>query len=501
MFKTRFLLLILLVSSMGHVLAQPLEIWGVSPRGGIDDNGFIYKTDESGENLEIVYQFEGGTEGGGPFWSLTQTSNGRIFGVTSSGGANDVGVLYSISPDDYSYQVHYDFATDLPLGSLTQVANGKLYGFGSAGFGYIFEFDLETQDFKKVHEFDKTHGRIVFDDNQLLEVMDNVLYGTTERGGADDIGVIYRYDISTSTYEVLYEFDDSEGRYPESLAIHSEGILYGITSWQDQRIFHFNYETNEVTTVFELPDIHLPVPGILLASDGYYYGMTSSGGDENHGSFYRVDVENQEFTTLHHFKEFSGPHIPDMPVIEGSNGKIYGNTRYVSYANAGLTIFEYDPETEALEVKSAQSGGLSIYGLREIALNCATDEFYEARSCESFTFNGEVLTASGTYQGAFQNTFGCDSLVTIDLTIMAEEECVLGVSTPLRMTVYPNPAHEVITITGLNGQTAYEIFDLFGRRVQNGVTEETIQLTIEKGMYMLNIQTSEGTQVLRIVKE
>lgn len=495
------LLFIMSLIQVANLCAQESEIWGVSPTEGDHDSGFIYKTDQNGENLSIVFHFEGGEMGGGPYWSLTQGSDGRLFGVTADGGANDRGVLYSISPHDYQYEVLYDFVTDLPLGSITQAANGKLYGFGADGFGYLFEFDLETSEFNTIHEWDKANGRITFGDNTLLEVGENILYGVTERGGAEDQGVIFRYDIDEATYEVLYEFDRTDGYYPESLSYHSEGILYGITSWQDQRIFHFNYETNEISTVFELPGIHLPVPGILYASDGYYYGMTSTGGAEGHGSVYRVDVENQEFVTLHDFLEFTGPHIPDMPLIEGSNGKIYGNTRYVSYANAGITMIELDPATEEIRITSSQSRGLSIYGLKEIVTSCVDEETVTQWSCDSFAFDGEVLTESGNYQATFLNRHGCDSTVSLSLTIATEEECVLGASESL-FSVYPNPAKEMIHVRGIEGVANFEILDMSGRTVQRGnVVDGYIRLKVETGVYLLEITSKGHTKTVRMVKE
>ena len=56
-----------------------------------------------------------------------------------------------------------------------------------------------------------------------------------------------------------------------------------------------------------------------------------------------------------------------------------------------------------------------------VTLNLTINESNEivenVEACDSYEFDGAVLTASGQYQANFLNAAGCDSLVTLNLTI------------------------------------------------------------------------------------
>ncbi|SMD33178.1 Por secretion system C-terminal sorting domain-containing protein [Reichenbachiella faecimaris] len=486
--------------------AQQSELWGVSPVFGNEDAGYIYKSDGNGENLEIVHLFEGGEMGSMPIWGLTQGADEKIYGGTSAGGAFDGGVLFAIDQSSYNYEVLHHFSGGIPLGTMTLGSNGKLYGFISGGMDVLFEFDPTSSEYTELHEFEKATGRLTFGDNRLVEVSDNVYYGFTEYGGVADRGVIFKYNIEAAIYEVVFEFDGSEelGRSPTSLAMNSEGQLYGVTSWLDGRIFQFDIATNTYSTIFRLTDTQGINAGILLASDGNYYGTTGTGGTEGHGSLYRFNTGTGSQETLHSFLEFSGPHIPDAPVLASANGKLYGNTRYVSYGNAGITIFEYDMDTETFGVISQLSGGLAAYPLVEMQLPCKEDnETLEKVACGSYTFDGNEQTQSGEYIGSFTNQLGCDSLVTLNLTILSETDCITQVATITPdISVFPNPSTDgMVRFLGLETTTEYSLFNATGQLIQTGVIQqnEQIKLPQSHGFYFAHIITPKGVKKVKIL--
>jgi len=441
---------LLIIISSGTAYAQVPELWSVNYTGGDFNEGYIFKTNEEGENLEIMHHFDGGVDGGWPVHGLTDSKDDRLYGITVTGGDHDYGVLYAISTTDYEFEVLHHFDTGQPYGSVIKASNGKLYGTTSTGSGEIYEFDPETNDYTTLHAFNRTDGRLTYLNNTMVEESENVLYGFTERGGDIDAGVIFKYEINTSTYEVLFEFDDDlYGKYPTSLH-KGDGILYGMTSWLDQRIFTFDTATNELTVVFELPDLNLPNPGILLASDGNYYGTTGTGGSDGHGSVFRVNPTTEEFTTVHSFLEFSGPHIPDVNVMEAFNGKLYGTTRYMSRANAGTTVYEYDIETETLTIKSQLAGGLSISQLTQV---------------------------------------GEKPVTTVTASIPSYNE----------MAIYPNPSDGVIFLESVPVGTNYQILDQSGRRISSGVvSNQTLELPHKSGMYVLQLDLADKPIQFRI---
>src|SRR5438477_486950 len=93
-----------------------------------------------------------GIDGGQPFGSLMQASDGKLYGMTSNGGSNSFGdgggVIFSFDPLSSTYTKLKDFNVvdgSHPTGSSVQASDGKLYGMtiggGSNALGFIFSFD------------------------------------------------------------------------------------------------------------------------------------------------------------------------------------------------------------------------------------------------------------------------------------------------------------------------------------------------------------------------
>ena len=117
-----------------------------------------------------------------------------------------------------------------PSGSLVQASNGKLYGMTSSGdaannyAGVIFSFDPSTSIYTKLIDFDGTNGRNP--NGSLIQASDGKLYGMTNLGGSSGVGVIFSFDPSSSTYTKLKDFNNADGASPEgSLIQASDGNL------------------------------------------------------------------------------------------------------------------------------------------------------------------------------------------------------------------------------------------------------------------------------------
>jgi uncharacterized repeat protein (TIGR03803 family) len=75
---------------------------------------------------------------------------------------------------------------------------------------------------------------------------------------------------------------------------------------------------------FNTLDGSYPTNGLLLASDGNFYGTAPSGGSAGYGTAYRVTSAG-DFTTLVNFTVDNGAQ-PFAPLIQGSDGNLYGTT-------------------------------------------------------------------------------------------------------------------------------------------------------------------------------
>ena len=116
-----------------------------------------------------------------------------------------------------------------------------------------------------------------------------------------------------------------------------------------------------------------------------------------------------------------------------------------------------------------------------------------------YTWNGEIYTQSGVYEYVAQTATGCDSIVVLILTIQN-----IGVEVPDmldNLKFYPNPAQSIITFN-TEDIVKVEVLDGIGRMV--AVFENSYRIDISqlaKGYYTMRITTSKGITIRRVVKQ
>jgi hypothetical protein len=107
---------------------------------------------------------------------------------------------------------------------------------------------------------------------------------------------------------------------------------------------------------------------------------------------------------------------------------------------------------------------------------------------DAFNWNGMSYSTSGTYTQFFTSINGCDSTVTINLTI---EDSGLNDKIPTTLQLSPNPIGDgqALQIIGLETVVSYEVINQEGKVVQNGQTNGQILLNkeLERGAYYLKI--------------
>ena len=89
---------------------------------------------------------------------------------------------------------------------------------------------------------------------------------------------------------------------------------------------------------FSGPDGSSPRHGLILASDGRYYGTTYAGGAVNGGTIFVLDAAGR-LTQLHGFPEGFG--VDASELVEGPDGKFYGTTQMGGADSLG-TLFRFD---------------------------------------------------------------------------------------------------------------------------------------------------------------
>lgn len=330
------------------------QLWGMTSSGG-EGFGTIFKTDGNGNNHQVMETFSPAIDGMHPVGNkLCEMPNGKLLGITSADGLNNAGIIFEYDPSSNNYvkKIRLNNATGGTCnGSLTKASNGKLYGMTSYGGahnrGVIFEYDYALNTFTPKIDFDSAGGNPLYGTVSLIEATNGKLYGTTSRGGAHDMGVIFEYDYTTNTYSKKIDMDSASGSVPlSSLMQASNGKLYGVTRDGGANnlgvIYEYDFNTNTYIKKIDLSTTSGRNPNctLLEAGNGKLYGMTIGGGAAGFGTIFEYDYSTNTFTMKMNFNQLNG--WSGGSFMEASNGKLYGMTRFGGTGGGEGVIFEYD---------------------------------------------------------------------------------------------------------------------------------------------------------------
>jgi len=219
----------------GLVQASNGNFYGVTFEGGEFNGGTIFKITASGTLTSLDSFTGGGTEGDFPYGGLVQASNGNFYGTTLNGGTYGQGTVFEVTPSGTLTTLDDFNLTDgaSPYAQLVQATNGNFYGTtglgGPAGSGTVFKVTASGA-LTSLYSFDDGNdGGAPY--AGLIQATDGNLYGTTESGGVNGKGTIFKISPS-GTLTTLYSFAGypADGANPEAGLIQgTNGKLYGTT--------------------------------------------------------------------------------------------------------------------------------------------------------------------------------------------------------------------------------------------------------------------------------
>src|ERR1022692_4291124 len=291
------------------------NLYGTTLDGGAAGLGTVFKISPSGA-LTTLHGFDG-ADGEYLFSGLVQATNGDFYGTTSDFVGPGHGTVFKITPGG-ALTTLYSFCSqsactdgEYPYAGLIEAASGDFYGTtsqggaGSPAYGTIFRITPSGTIFRITPSGTLTtlysfcSQSACADGEQpfagLVQGTDRDFYGTTAAGGANGYGTIFKITRS-GTLTTLYSFCSqsgcTDGKNPlAGLAQATNGDFYGTTQQGGANCVPDGCGTvfkitpgGMLTTLYSFcsqsgcTDGAYPNGGLVQATNGDFYGTTTSGG-------------------------------------------------------------------------------------------------------------------------------------------------------------------------------------------------------------------------------
>ena len=389
--------------------------------------------------------------------SLIQATDGNFYGTTSFGGAPETDICANVS--------------------------------GDHGCGIVFKI-TPAGELTTLHWFCKaqacTDGLYP---SPLVQAANGDFYGTTEMGGANAYGTIFKITPG-GELTTLHNFctlpNCADGFAPITGLIQAtDGDLYGTAGGGTNSggIIYKITPSGALTTLYNfctLPnctDGEYPFAALIQAADGNFYGTTTAGGANGHGTVFKI-TPSGALTTLSNFCALpncvDGSFPYGVALIQATNGDFYGvtaaggaNDRDECTGSGGVgcgTVFSVTPSGALTTLYSFD--GTDGYDPATL-IRATNADFYGT------TFNG-TTRLSGT---AFQITAA--GTLTTPHTFCSQPKCADG-------------AHSESLMQATNG-------NLYGTTTGGGTTTNGTVFSIDVGLGpFVALQTNSGEPGARV---
>jgi uncharacterized repeat protein (TIGR03803 family) len=316
-----------------------------------------------------LHYFGTGTDGANPAAGLIQGSDGNFYGTAYEGGESGDGAVFKITLAG-AETVLYSFTGKIgdganPQAALIQGTDGNFYGTtkngGTIGVGTVFKITpagVETV----LYSFTGKNGDGANPQAALIQGGDGNFYGTTYYGGttgtsANGSGTVFKITPSgtlTTLYSFCSQTNCTDGEYPDAgLILATDGDFYGTTygggAASSGTIFKIT-PSGTLTTLYRFcsqtncTDGSEPHAGLIQATDGDFYGTTWNGGVNLDGGTVFKITPSGTLTTLYSFcsqTNCADGAYPEAGLIQATNGDLYGTTNEGGYGMVLLGFYGY----------------------------------------------------------------------------------------------------------------------------------------------------------------
>jgi uncharacterized repeat protein (TIGR03803 family) len=312
----------------------------------------VFRVNPDGSDYTIIGRLQnypvqgpsGTLREGGNATSLFAGRDGFLYGATQNGSTNRAGALFRVSKEGDSFAELLAFPASYltfdagagvnrtPAKFLVEGTDGRIHG--TALNNLLFRFSPEGTGFETTFDFpaSSTGGTNL----QATLAVDAAgwIYGSTANGGAGGSGTIFRLRTDGTAFSYLHQFTNSqEGSLPlRGVIAATDGKLYGTC---------YSNGVGAVGTIFRMEkdgagfevlraflstggDGRFPVAPLLEGSDGSLYGTTFFGGGAAVGCLFRLNKDGSNFAILHRFTNSISGANPSAALIQGHDGRLYG---------------------------------------------------------------------------------------------------------------------------------------------------------------------------------
>ena len=439
-------------------------LYGTTQQGGGAGGGTVFSLTTGGTQT-ILHRFDGG-DGAAPNAALIRGANGDFYGTTEDGGFYNGGTAFEVTTGG-TVTVLHDFGQGndgyAPEGSLVLAADGNFYGTASHGgfYGQGIVFRLAPDGtYTILYDFGTAIDDGAVPTSALVQGTDGNLYGTTLDGGYYDQGTVFQITLN-GVLTILHDFQGSEGAQPDAALLQAnDGNFYGTTAfggpYNTGTVFRIT-TAGTLTTLASFggrTDGIQPEAPLIQATDGLLYGTTEYGGDTGGGTVFSVTTDGGGFATLHSFNGGGTDGAnPLAPVVQAGNGILYGTTIFGGTRRRGAA-YQLDLALPAPTAAPAVTAAVKGRGTATFAVRNA--RFLISRTGGDLS---TALTVGYTLSGTAVNGADYDFLdgaVTIPAgaaSVRVPVAALHTVATPLTVTLTLTSPATGYTLGGSTGGT------------------------------------------------
>jgi hypothetical protein len=300
---------------------------------------------------------------------------------------------------------------------------------------------------------------------------------------------------------ISYSFDLGAGL--SDLGVLRQYVYNGSENWIGQDTLVANDNWSHVVYILSDLGMQLYINSILVASNpsvtsnqnlfGFWRfgGCTHPGQTALFGKLDDIGIWNRALTVCE---------IQDLYNAQLGTSSIENEIACENYAWNGNVYTQSGQYT----FLTNNTNGCDSVATLNLTINQPSSSTQTEIALDSYTWpvNNLTYTESGTYTAVIPNSAGCDSTITLDLTLnftgIEDQE-------NSKIIISPNPARDYFKISAseeLVGET-YSIIDLNGKTLKEGTLtqkEQKIEIgNLSEGMYLFKIKNI-SEQTFRIVK-